>query len=491
MKKLNRVIALLLAVIFCVGMCPLTASAAEALSLSEVRQLLNAEKLHPQRTGYPAIDSRLEAILAPYQGKDTYTKIKALYDWTVVNVDYSWNGYSQQQAPAYDKFVLKYDLDYEPGLLKAYPEDMIYRAYHMLTARTGVCYDWGILFAVMARYVGIESYVHTGILYIGDWSGHHGWTELKLGGKNYIFDAQQDNRELKDLFHPDPHYHFGIPTPAARWYEYDHENRPRDQSMLPVATDRKTGFSVKAEASRSGTVAGGGFFPRGEEVTLTAEGAPLQGWYAAGGRLLGGEQTYTFVPEEDMTVYALFAGDRFVDLKADDWFLSDVCAAVDRGWINGMTEIAFVPEGTMNRAMLAAILARVDGADTLAYEACPFADVNQEAWYAGALNWAYSTGVIQGVTADRFNPGGQVTRQDAAVMMVRYLESRGVTVELEEGEASFTDAASIGGYARGSLAKAQALGLFDGYADGTVRPQKLIKRSEGVAVTMRMAHCLP
>ena len=75
---------------------------------------------------------------------------------------------------------------------------MIYRAYHMLTARTGVCYDWGFCFAVMARYVGIESYVHTGILRIGDWTGHHGWTELKLGGKNYIFDGQQDWRSKQN-----------------------------------------------------------------------------------------------------------------------------------------------------------------------------------------------------------------------------------------------------------------------------------------------------
>ncbi len=488
MKRVNRVISLLLAVIFCLGMCPLAASAAEALSLNEVRLLLNAEELHPQRTGYPAIDSRLESILAPYREKDTYTKIKALYDWSVVNVNYSWNGYSQQEAPAYDKFILKYDLDFEQGYVRVYPEDMIYRTYHMLTARTGVCYDWGILFAVMARYVGIESYVHTGILHIGSWSGHHGWTELKLGGRNYIFDAQQDNRELKALFHPDPHYHFGIPTPAARWDEYNHENLPRDASLLSPSDSRKTGFSVTTEASRSGTVTGGGFFPAGEEVTLIADGMPLQGWYTADGRLLSEYQTYTFTPEEDMTVCALFAGDCFMDLKAGDWFVDDVCAAANQGWINGVTRTTFAPNGTMNRAMLAAILARMGGADLTACEPCPFTDVNQNAWYAGALNWAYSAGVIKGVSAERFDPNGNVTRQDAAVMMIRYLKSRGVTAE-PSGEA-FSDSDSIGSYARESLSQARTLGLFGGYGDGTVRPRQLITRSEGVAVAMRMARCL-
>ena len=73
----------------------------------------------------------------------------------------------------------------------------------MLTARTGVCYDWGILFAVMARYVGVESYVHTGILRIGTWTGHHGWTELRLGGKNYIFDGQPPGLALQGDLRPD------------------------------------------------------------------------------------------------------------------------------------------------------------------------------------------------------------------------------------------------------------------------------------------------
>ena len=80
MKQLRRAAALLLAVILCIAMLPLTASAEEALSLGEVKRLLNAEKLYPQRTGYAAIDDLLEEILLPCKGKDTYTKIKTLYD---------------------------------------------------------------------------------------------------------------------------------------------------------------------------------------------------------------------------------------------------------------------------------------------------------------------------------------------------------------------------------------------------------------------------
>ena len=210
-KTRGRLLSLVLAVLLCVAVLPTGSARAmgDAMSLDQVKALMNAETLYPQKTGYIELDRMLEELVAPYKGKDTYTTLKGLYDWTVNNIDYSWDGYSQNYAPAYDCFTLTYDLTYETGLPQAYPIDMIYRAYHMLTARTGVCYDWGILFAVMARYVGVESYVHTGILRIGTWTGHHGWTELRLGGKNYIFDGQQDWRS-KGIYGYILYDHFGI-----------------------------------------------------------------------------------------------------------------------------------------------------------------------------------------------------------------------------------------------------------------------------------------
>ena len=143
-KTRGRLLSLVLAVLLCVAVLPTGSARAmgDAMSLDQVKALMNAETLYPQKTGYIELDRMLEELVAPYKGKDTYTTLKGLYDWTVNNIDYSWDGYSQNYAPAYDCFTLTYDLTYETGLPQAYPIDMIYRAYHMLTARTGVCYDW-------------------------------------------------------------------------------------------------------------------------------------------------------------------------------------------------------------------------------------------------------------------------------------------------------------------------------------------------------------
>lgn len=489
-KGINRGLSLLLAVVLCLCLLPgnRVQAAGDAMSLESVKKLLNSAELHPQRTGYLEFDRLLEEMVSPYENRDTYTKLKALYDWTVENITYSWEGYSQDWAPAYDKFTLTYRLTYETGLPEAIPREVIDRSYHALTARRAVCYDWGALFAVMARYVGIESYVHTGILRIGTWTGHHGWTVLKIGGTEYIFDAQQDNR-LLGLYGYNPHEHFGIaPASAARWMSEAAVNEARDKGFLPVTAERIRVANVTAGASRSGEAAGSGSYPWGEPVTVSAVGElPLVGWYTASGKLLSEEPEYTFTPEGDTAVYALFEGDDFFDIPASAWYLEDVCEAVERGLVNGTSAATFAPRGRMTRAMLAAILFRTEGGDVPAAGISPFADVEQESWYAAAVNWAYEKGVVRGVSETRFDPMGIVTREQAAVMMVRYLESQGVVVSADSSD--FTDVDRISPYAGEAIAKAQALGLLTGYKDGTVRPRQIITRAEGTALVMRMLRC--
>ena len=489
MKKFRKqALSLMLVLVLCLSVLPgMSAQAAgNAMGLDAVKALLNKVELHPQRTGYAEMDQLLGEILAPYEKSDPYTKIKAMYDWTVYNIEYSWAGYSQDFAPAYDKFTLRYRLTYETGLPEAIPEEMIHRAYHALTAKTGVCYDWGALFAIMARYVGVESYVHTGILRIGTWTGHHGWTTLRVGGQDYIFDAQQDNRLLTNEGKVTYAY-FGIPKSA--WYDYTPEtkvNDARDAGFLPITAERVRVAEVKVEASDSGKAEGAGTYPWGEEVTLTAAGErPLKGWYNTKGELLSTESEYTFVPASNVTIYAMFDGDYFVDVSRSAWFFDDMSQAVDRGLIYGDTICTFLPEGDMTRAMLAAVLARASGADTAEAAAAPFKDVDQTQWYAASVNWAYENNVVYGETETRFNPGGKVTREQAAAMIVRYLERQDASLEAGETGTAFADGKTISPYAVDSIAKAEAAGILSGYPDGTFRPRKTITRAEGTSLLMR------
>lgn len=497
MKKRNKFSVFLLlffALTFCLGIGAAPAYAAgDALSVNQIRTLLNNEPLHPQPTGYAELDARLEQILAPYADSDTYTKIKALYDWTVKNIDYSWEGYSKTTAPAYDCFTCTYNLTYDDTLKQAFPREIIDRSYHALTAHKGVCYDWGALFAVMARYVGIEAYVHTGYFRFeagyGSGSGHHGWTELKLNGKNYIFDGQREYRLCNDGRGAIQYLYFGIPYENAwRYSQETYANAQRDAGFLPVTADRLIRFHIDAVASRSGSVSGGGEYPIHSRVTLTnTSDVPLVGWFNESGNLLSTANSYRLQAERDTTVYALYLGDHFCDISGDAWYLDAAVEAYERNIINGVTPVHFRGSQTMTRAMAATIIANGAGAD-LDGQQSTFRDVPRNAWYAEAVGWAAEQGIVNGISAQSFQPNGSVTREQLTTMIVRYLEQQGL--ELPTADLQYNDVSSISPYAAETLAKAQGAGLISGYADGTLRPKATVSRAEGVVILMRALHYL-
>ena len=79
------------------------------------------------------------------------------------------------------------------------------------------------------------------------------------------------------------------------------------------------------------------------------------------------------------------------------------------GLMAGTSDTAFAPEGTLTRAMLAAILYRVSG--TPAVSAPPaFSDAEAGAWYSDAVAWAAETGVISGCNGGTFGVNDPATR---------------------------------------------------------------------------------
>ena len=50
-----------------------------------------------------------------------------------------------------------------------------------------------------------------------------------------------------------------------------------------------------------------------------------------------------------------------------------------------------------------------------------FADVKAGKYYTNAVAWAKESGVVNGKTASSFDPNGEVTREEFATMLYRYL----------------------------------------------------------------------
>lgn len=130
---------------------------------------------------------------------------------------------------------------------------------------------------------------------------------------------------------------------------------------------------------------------------------------------------YTDVPEES------------------NWAHAGIDYCVENGLMNGVDTTHFQPDAQMTRAMLVTVLYRASGSPNVDTSRLPFVDIAAD-WYRNAVAWAYTTGVTSGVSANRFNPNGTVTREQLVTMLYRFMC-------IQTGGARATDYATINGYA--------------------------------------------
>ena len=99
-----------------------------------------------------------------------------------------------------------------------------------------------------------------------------------------------------------------------------------------------------------------------------------------------------------------------------------VLAANALGIINGVGDGKFDPGGTLTRAQIAAIINRVAlvmSIDTEGYSHS-FTDVAGH-WVDVELGWPVHAGVIKGVADNKFDPGGNLTTEQAIMITYRAL----------------------------------------------------------------------
>ena len=171
------------------------------------------------------------------------------------------------------------------------------------------------------------------------------------------------------------------------------------------------------------------------------------------------------------TTLAADGTDGYRDVEPAAWYYEAVDYCSENGIMNGMDDGLFVPDGELTRAMLVSSIYRIEGEpETDANGA--FADVDDGAWYADAVNWAYASGIISGNDANLFEPDEPITKEDTAAILWRAEGSPAV-----DGAEDFADETSISAYAAQAVDWARVNGVIGG--DGNVfDPQGEITRAE-------------
>ena len=183
-----------------------------------------------------------------------------------------------------------------------------------------------------------------------------------------------------------------------------------------------------------------------------------------------------------------------------DWSHEGLDYCIYRGYIAGTSASTVAPTGVCTRAQLVSILYRMQGEPTtvkgyeLAKLRAPFDDVPRGQWYTDAIWWAKLTGVVAGTSATTFDPSGEITREQLAVILYNYTKQFASGSLTATGSlAGFPDAGSVSSWARTEMAWAVGNGLISGTGSGSaayLSPQGSATRAQVAAILMRFEQAM-
>ena len=255
-------------------------------------------------------------------------------------------------------------------------------------------------------------------------------------------------------------------------------------------------YAIRASAGNGGSISPKGTVrvEKGDSktYTITADKGYAIADVTVNGKSVGAVDSYTFKNvTSDQTIRATFALEGaaeqpgFSDVSKNDWFYDAVQDAVDMGLMAGVSADRFDPQGTVTRAMVAQILYAREGKPTVS-GAAAISDVPANAWFHNAMQWAKGQGVIAGYPDGRMDPNAPVTREQLAVILHSYAQKKDMDLSKTADLAGYADAADVSVWAKDAMSWAVGSGLISGRSASTLAPAGSATRAECAVIFTQM-----
>ena len=282
-------------------------------------------------------------------------------------------------------------------------------------------------------------------------------------------------------------------TPAEILADLFHENTG---SSSGGSDHSDPTYAIRASAGKGGSIS-----PKGtvrvekndsKTYSITADKGYAIADVTVNGKSVGAVDSYTFKNvTSDQTIHATFALEGaveqsgFADVSKNDWFYDAVQDAVDMGLMAGVSANRFDPKGTVTRAMVAQVLYAREGKPAVS-GAAAISDVPANAWFHDAMQWAKAQGVIAGYPDGRMEPNAPVTREQLAVILHSYAQKKGMDVSKTADLAGYADASSVSSWAKNAMSWAVGSGLISGRSATTLAPAGSATRAECAVIFTQM-----
>lgn len=138
--------------------------------------------------------------------------------------------------------------------------------------------------------------------------------------------------------------------------------------------------------------------------------------------------------DNNKTVTAANVNNKFADVQNNAWYSEAIAYVYNKGIMNGTDAGKFEPNATTTRAMLVTMLHRLAGGPQGGV--LKFNDVASGQWFSEAIAWAAASGVVNGYENGTFAPNAAITREQLAVILWRYVGSPAASAELNFSDAA-------------------------------------------------------
>lgn len=242
----------------------------------------------------------------------------------------------------------------------------------------------------------------------------------------------------------------------------------------------------------------------------------------------------------------------FADVKQSDWFYDAVGFVYAKTLFNGVSDKSFAPETSMNRGMFATVLGRFAGLpsslksgvglvtgsgvnirkgptteaeiagmisnrntlvqvtgksenwfqvsygavygyirnDLIRVYQSNYTDLKDNEYYSPYVEWAYLSGVANGVASGSFMAEQSINREEMCLMLYQYAQFAGKTLPTKVEKKSFTDDGTISQTAKAAVYALQQAGVIDGMGDGSFSPKGTATRAQVAKIFMAYANAM-
>jgi len=158
--------------------------------------------------------------------------------------------------------------------------------------------------------------------------------------------------------------------------------------------------------------------------------------------------------------------------------------------MKGYSDGTFQPDTAATRAVIVAALWQLEGKPVVNY-AMTFEDVAQDAWYAEAVRWAASVGVVEGYSDEAFGPEDSITREQLAAILYRYEQHRGGGFKGSwMFRMDYTDLADVSDWAYEAMCWCTMNPIIEGKPGKLLDPKGTAARAQAAAMLHRYCEVL-